>query len=506
MRTMLTAFALVAMLALPAFVLAEDAPAPADALEKPSTAWQTINAEVRKAPRPAQRAKLKELSAAYLERFSAKGGMALGTEPLSLGYIQRAAEDWGAAARSFRSVWANADLADGTRDQAAMHEARLLANKDHRDALGADATTKTIDALTTYTAVIEDEKRLGMRSTIEGSVASALDAMEQKDAALALRTEIIKRDPLQASRMMRPLMSGLLGSTHSMDGYAKIQEASKGLLELLAVQHAKALETLKAKRETAVAALKESNPDAVDENGNLKRTPKMSTLYRVAMNADRQLKSAERYTQRIADGGKPFAMLGKPAQEWTLEHAYSDVKSLADLKGKVVVLDFWATWCPWCIRSFPAIRDLMKDYADMGLVVVGVTASATSVYTQRFDLDDDLRDKATPGQRPRPAARMARGQQRPDGKTLFGPGEYQAKEKEIIKTFIANHQMNWPVVMIDRTEPAPKYALAGWPHAVILDREGRVRYFKSGALLKDRVDAVKKFRAMLEDLLAEKAK
>ena len=39
-------------------------------------------------------------------------------------------------------------------------------------------------------------------------------------------------------------------------------------------------------------------------------------------------------------------------------------------------------------------------------------------------------------------------------------------------------------VLTDRPANGPKYALGGWPHAVVIDRQGRIRHFKSGALLK----------------------
>jgi peroxiredoxin len=203
----------------------------------------------------------------------------------------------------------------------------------------------------------------------------------------------------------------------------------------------------------------------------------------------------------LAKAGLPIEMLGRPAPAWTLLEAYGDVTSLSELEGRVVVLDFWATWCPWCIKSFPAIRDLLRDYEEQGLVVVGVTAPASTVYAHRFDLDDDLEST---GERPKPVARLARGEPDPDAEIpLLTEDEYRAVERETLPVFVANHAMTWPVVLIDAEDPGRKFALSGWPHAVVIDRAGRVRYFKSGALLRDRPEAVAAFRKVLEDLLAE---
>jgi thiol-disulfide isomerase/thioredoxin len=47
--------------------------------------------------------------------------------------------------------------------------------------------------------------------------------------------------------------------------------------------------------------------------------------------------------------------------------------SLDDLKGKVVLLDFWATWCPPCRRALPHVRDIAKKFQDQPLVVLSVS-------------------------------------------------------------------------------------------------------------------------------------
>jgi cytochrome c biogenesis protein CcmG/thiol:disulfide interchange protein DsbE len=58
--------------------------------------------------------------------------------------------------------------------------------------------------------------------------------------------------------------------------------------------------------------------------------------------------------------------------------------SLADLKGKVVYLDFWATWCPPCRKSFPWMQDIYQRYKDKGLAVVAVSVNARQKDAEKF--------------------------------------------------------------------------------------------------------------------------
>ncbi len=51
---------------------------------------------------------------------------------------------------------------------------------------------------------------------------------------------------------------------------------------------------------------------------------------------------------------------------------------LSDFRGKVVVVDFWATWCPPCVKQVPQLAKLSKDYRDKGLEVIGLTADSES--------------------------------------------------------------------------------------------------------------------------------
>ncbi|GJQ30091.1 MAG: hypothetical protein HBSAPP03_19750 [Phycisphaerae bacterium] len=64
--------------------------------------------------------------------------------------------------------------------------------------------------------------------------------------------------------------------------------------------------------------------------------------------------------------------VGDAAPAWELKDASGKTVSLADFKGKVVVLDFWGTWCVWCVKAMPAIEAVHKKYADRGVVVLGM--------------------------------------------------------------------------------------------------------------------------------------
>lgn len=62
-----------------------------------------------------------------------------------------------------------------------------------------------------------------------------------------------------------------------------------------------------------------------------------------------------------------------PAPDFLLEEISGAKVSLAGLKGKVVILDFWATWCPPCLMSIPELVGLQEKYKGHGLAIVGIS-------------------------------------------------------------------------------------------------------------------------------------
>lgn len=63
----------------------------------------------------------------------------------------------------------------------------------------------------------------------------------------------------------------------------------------------------------------------------------------------------------------------KKAPDFGLQDLNGNTVTLSSLKGKVVILDFWATWCPPCRRGIPDLNDLYHAYKDKGVEILGIS-------------------------------------------------------------------------------------------------------------------------------------
>lgn len=67
------------------------------------------------------------------------------------------------------------------------------------------------------------------------------------------------------------------------------------------------------------------------------------------------------------------ALHGKPAPDLNLgQWMNGKAVTLKDIKGKIVLIDFWATWCGPCLKAVPHTNEMMKKYGDRGVVIIGV--------------------------------------------------------------------------------------------------------------------------------------
>jgi cytochrome c biogenesis protein CcmG, thiol:disulfide interchange protein DsbE len=128
-------------------------------------------------------------------------------------------------------------------------------------------------------------------------------------------------------------------------------------------------------------------------------------------------------------GPRP-AGIGKEAPNFTVKDDDHTV-SLADFKGKVVLLNFWATWCPPCIEEMPSLVQLQDRWKDKGVVVLGVS----------IDVDD---------------------------------GGYHK--------FIRDHHVNFVTVRDDKRNSSNLYGTFGWPETYVIDRQGKIRRKFIGAV------------------------
>lgn len=86
---------------------------------------------------------------------------------------------------------------------------------------------------------------------------------------------------------------------------------------------------------------------------------------------------------------------GSPAPAFSAQRlGESGSVTLADVRGQVVYVDFWASWCVPCVRSMPALRTLYGKYRERGFVVIGVNkdmeASARDRFLRRFPVSFPL--------------------------------------------------------------------------------------------------------------------
>lgn len=147
----------------------------------------------------------------------------------------------------------------------------------------------------------------------------------------------------------------------------------------------------------------------------------------------------------VARRMKELAAINKPAPEWA-SHAWIGTEELSveKLKGKVVLVDFFATWCRPCIIAFPHIREWSEKYAKDGLVVVGLTN-----YQGRYE-----------GAALQPEAELAK----------------------LRDDFMPKHKVTWFVgVEKSGRKTFDAYDVSGIPHMVLIDRKGQIRYTKTGA-------------------------
>lgn len=116
--------------------------------------------------------------------------------------------------------------------------------------------------------------------------------------------------------------------------------------------------------------------------------------------------------------------IGKKAPNFTLESLNGEKISLDDLKGKKVLINFWATWCPYCVQEMPDLNKLYVENKDKDLVVLAVDIGET---------------------------------------------------KETVESYLKDKNYEFTVLLDKNGEVANQYMIRGIPTSYLIDKEGKIK-------------------------------
>ena len=126
------------------------------------------------------------------------------------------------------------------------------------------------------------------------------------------------------------------------------------------------------------------------------------------------------------------------APQFVLKDLNGRTVRLSDYKGKVVLINFWATWCPPCRAEMPDLVRLQREHGKEGLQIIGVT--------------------------------------------------YPPEKKERVRRFARNLKVNYPIILGTRELKARFSSDETLPLTVVINRDGKVSDIISGILLRQEID------------------
>ncbi|MCY4362758.1 MAG: TlpA disulfide reductase family protein [Gammaproteobacteria bacterium] len=135
-------------------------------------------------------------------------------------------------------------------------------------------------------------------------------------------------------------------------------------------------------------------------------------------------------------------ILGRPRPEFTLPDLDGRQRSITEWDGKVVALNFWATWCPPCLKEVPEFVSLQEKYRSRGLQFIGIAL----------------------------------------------------QKPEEVREFVVEHHVNYPILAgeLEVIKLAEAYGnnIGALPYTVIIDRNGQIAHVKPGILPTEEAESI----------------
>lgn len=142
-----------------------------------------------------------------------------------------------------------------------------------------------------------------------------------------------------------------------------------------------------------------------------------------------EYESLEDYAEQTSDTEKPHPLIGKTAPNFQLKNLSGKSVKLSQLRGRVVIVDFWASWCTPCLAAMPAITDVVKRYRDKGVVLLAINTG---------------------------------------------------EEPKDVKAFVKERKLKMNVLLDTKQDTADEYSVEAIPKTFVIDEEGLVRAVHQG--------------------------
>jgi len=142
------------------------------------------------------------------------------------------------------------------------------------------------------------------------------------------------------------------------------------------------------------------------------------------------------------------APTGAPAPTFTLSSSGGSEVSLAQYKGQVVMINFWASWCGPCRQEFPLLESIYKKYGRMGFTLIGVNVE-------------------------------------PDSKAA--------------NDWLKQTPVSFPILYDKDSKVSKLYDVAGMPSTVLIDRSGKLRMLHRGYKPGDENEYLDSIRALIRE-------